>query len=353
MTKHIQLKRSYRIGREIIADFKGCDPRIINDAELLKRLVQEAIRTTKHHLLDLQVRKFEPMGITLVGILAESHISLHTYPEINYAAVDIFTCGANKPEPILEYLKEKIGAKEVYWQYIRRGTMRQWRTILETKGYRRQIEVIRLLHKRATPYQTIEVVRAKILGTCLFSDNTLQMTNFDAHIYDEQMLQRLTKGKKVLIIGGGDCSILRHLVVNKSLREIYMFEQDQQMIEVAKQFLGAKKALKDARLKMFFGDASENITYLSGKKIDYAVIDVISLPEHKLKSFYTKIFYELWRIGAPRFSTQAGHITDDFEFKTILKSAQKYYRKIDIVEKYFFSGGLWRFVYGQGRKSKI
>jgi S-adenosylmethionine decarboxylase proenzyme len=352
MTKN-KLKRSYRIGREIIADFKGCDPRIIDDAELLKRLVQEAVRTTKHHLLNLSAHKFKPFGVTVIGILAESHISLHTYPEINYVAVDIFTCGANKPEPILEYLKEKIGAKEVYWEYIRRGVMRQWYTIFQTNGYRRQVEITKVVHRRTTPYQTLEVVRAKKLGTCLFSNNTLQMATLDAHLYDQQMLKRVEKAKRILIVGGGDCSILQQVVKNKNLEEIYMLEQDQQVIEVAKKYLGAGKALKDPRLKMFYGNALESIPYLSGKKIDYAVIDIISLPENKLKAFFDKLFYELWKINVPAWSTQAGHFIEDYEYKTILGVAQKYYKEIITEEKYFFSGGLWRFLYGKNRKRKL
>ena len=113
-----ELKKSFRIGREILADLRGCDPRVIDDEQLLRRLVQEAIKKTKHNLLELNSRKFTPVGVTVLGILAESHISLHTYPEIGYVGVDIFTCGKNRPEPILEYLQEKFGAKEVNWQYL-------------------------------------------------------------------------------------------------------------------------------------------------------------------------------------------------------------------------------------------
>ncbi|MDP3245087.1 MAG: adenosylmethionine decarboxylase [bacterium] len=350
--KQIKLKRSYKIGREIIADLKGCDPRVIDDVDLLKRLVQEAIRTTKHHLLDLSARKFQPVGVTVVGILAESHISLHTYPEIGYVAVDVFTCGANKPEPILEYLQEKFGAKEMYWEYIRRGTMRQWRPILEMDGYRRQIEVTKLIHRRVTPYQTLEVVKAKMLGTCLFANNVLQMSTVDADIYDRQMLKELGKAEKVLIVGGGDCSILRNLVKNKHLKEIYMLEQDQQVTEVAKKYLGASRALKDPRLKMFYGDALESIPYLSGKGIDYAVVDIISLSDGRAKGFYEKIFNKLWQIGVPRWSSQGGHVTSNAQSKIISEAAEEYYKEVKEEEKYFFSGGMWRFIYGGGRKTK-
>lgn len=346
----INFKRGYRIGREIIADLKGCDPRVIDDEQLLKRLVQEAIRTTKHHLLDIAVRKFHPVGVTVLGLLAESHISLHTYPEINYVAIDIFTCGKNKPEPILEYLQEKFGAKEVHWEYLRRGVMKQWQVIYENDGYRREIEIQKVLHRRQTPYQTLEVMRAKVLGTCLFSNGTLQMASVDAHEYDAQMLKHLGDAKNVLIVGGGDCSILKELVQYKNIKDIYMLEQDQQVIEIARKYLGAAHALKDPRLKMFYGNATETISYLKDKKVDVALFDIINYPEYKAKRFYTKLFEQLYAIGCPRFVTQAGHAIEKEEKNAIITAAKKYYKNIDTEEKYCISTGMLKFLYGGGLK---
>jgi|GEM_PF-243674 len=343
-------KRSYKIGREIVADLKGCDPRVIDDVQLLKRLVQEAIRTTKHHLLDITARKFHPIGVTVLGLLAESHISLHTYPELNYVAIDIFTCGQNKPEPILEYLQEKFGAKEMYWEYIRRGVMRQWKTIYENDGYKREIEVQKVLHRRETPYQTIEVVRAKKLGVCLFSNGILQMATLDTHDYDEQMIKHLGDAKTVLIVGGGDCSILKELVQYKGIKSIYMLEQDQQVIEVARKYLGAAAALRDPRLKMFYGNATETISYLKDKEVDVALFDIINYPEHKAKRFYEKLFEQLAAIGCPRFATQAGQSGEKEERNVILSSAKKYYKNIESEDKYCFSTGMLKFIYGKGLK---
>ncbi|MDD5625580.1 MAG: adenosylmethionine decarboxylase [Patescibacteria group bacterium] len=348
-SKKIHLKRSYRIGREIIADLKGCDARIINDEQLLKRLVQEAIHKTNHHLLNLVSKKFSPVGITIVGILAESHISVHTYPEIGYVGIDIFTCGANKPEPILDYLQEKIGAKDVSWTFIKRGTMRQWKTILQSEGFRREIEVIRTIHKRQTPYQNLELVRTKKLGTCLFSNGILQYATTDSNFYDDQMLKKLKliKAESVLIIGGGDCSVLKKIIPNKHLKDIYMFEQDQQVVEIAKKYLGANKVLRDPRLKMFYGDALETIPYLKDKKIDYAVVDIISASEVKFKKFYNEMMKLLHEIKVPAWSACAGNILETQKLKCIKNSAEKFYDNIMIEDKWFLSGGMTRFLFGE------
>lgn len=341
-------KKNYRIGREIIADFRHCDKRVIDDAQLMKRLTEEAIRTTQHHLLDLTVRKFQPIGVTILGLLAESHISLHTYPEIGYVAVDIFTCGNNKPEPILKYLEEKLGAKEVYWEYIRRGTMRQWQTTNEFNGYKQQIEIEKLLHRRTTPYQTLEVVKAKNLGICLLSDGALQVAQYDAHEYDQQILKKIGSAKSVLIVGGGEGSVLKELVKNKAVKDIYLFERDQQVFEIAQKYLGASAALKDKRVKTFFGDALESVPYLSDSKIDSAIVDIVSMPVSTAKKFYERLFKQLHQNGIKNVATQCGNFLDKDYNKIVLSAAAKYYKNVETEDSYFFSMGKLKFVYCSG-----
>lgn len=346
--KSLSPKRSYRIGREIIADLKGCDVRVINDEQLLKRLVQEAVQKTNHHLLNIASKKFSPVGVTILGILAESHISLHTYPEIGYVGIDIFTCGPNKPEPIFEYLKEKLSAKYVSWEFLRRGTMRQWKEIFVGDGYKREIEVIKLIEKKITPYQTLELVKTKKFGLCLFSNGVFQYSTLDPEVYDRKMIEKISRqAKRILIIGGGDCSILKELVKNNKLEEIYLLERDQQVIEMAKKYLHASKVLRDPRLRMFFGDAIDTISYLKDKKIDYAVIDIVSSSEEKLKKFYDELFGLLYEIKVPAFSTSTGHVSETKKHNFIKKSAGKFYKKVDSENKWFLSGGMTIFLYGR------
>ena len=72
-------------------------------------------------VLNLISNKFEPQGVTAIALLAESHISIHTWPESNYSAVDIFTCGQNMmPELASQYLIESLMAKEHSLRVIER-----------------------------------------------------------------------------------------------------------------------------------------------------------------------------------------------------------------------------------------
>ena len=111
-----------KLGKQIIAEFSKCDAKILNDEILLKKIIKQAIKEAKHHLIKIGSKKFTPQGITIFGILAESHISVHTYPEYGYAAVDIFTCGKySDPALVFKYIKKELRAGKVKVMEIERG----------------------------------------------------------------------------------------------------------------------------------------------------------------------------------------------------------------------------------------
>lgn len=77
-------------------------------------------------ILDTHLHKFEPQGISIVIILQESHLSLHSFPEENFVSVDIYTCG-NHTEPLnaLQFLKNQFCSKTVIYKNLIRGNNKQ------------------------------------------------------------------------------------------------------------------------------------------------------------------------------------------------------------------------------------
>jgi len=95
-----------------LLDMFEVDSKLCNDMEFCAEVIIEAIIRSKCKLLQLATHKFLPQGLTIVALLSESHLSVHTYPEHNYMAVDIFTCGENpKPKAGLDYFVEKFNPK--------------------------------------------------------------------------------------------------------------------------------------------------------------------------------------------------------------------------------------------------
>lgn len=100
-------------GHHVILDLYGCDPYILDDYDYLYEVMCDAMSLANAHLLNLAGHKFEPQGVTLLALLAESHASIHTWPQEEYAALDVYTCGENmNTRRAVEYWKEKLRAKK-------------------------------------------------------------------------------------------------------------------------------------------------------------------------------------------------------------------------------------------------
>tara|TARA_B100001989_G_scaffold15671_1_gene9713 strand:- start:1817 stop:2254 length:438 start_codon:yes stop_codon:yes gene_type:complete len=120
--------------KHFLLELYRCDKEKINDESFLRCTLNRAAKLAKARVLNLISNKFEPQGVTAIALLAESHISIHTWPESNYSAVDIFTCGKNMlPELASQYLIEALKAEEHFLRVIDRNppaeVLKQLRTV--------------------------------------------------------------------------------------------------------------------------------------------------------------------------------------------------------------------------------
>ena len=120
--------------KHLLLEVYNCDCEKLNDESFLRCALSRAAKLAKATVLNLISNKFEPQGVTAIALLAESHISIHTWPESNYSAVDIFTCGQNMlPEYASEYLIEALKAEEHSLRIIERnppsGVLKHMRTV--------------------------------------------------------------------------------------------------------------------------------------------------------------------------------------------------------------------------------
>lgn len=96
-------------GRHLILDLYGCDPGILDDYEELERLLETALNMAGATILRIFGEKFQPQGVTLLALLAESHASIHTWPCERYCAVDLYTCGtATSTDRAAGFLTHKL-----------------------------------------------------------------------------------------------------------------------------------------------------------------------------------------------------------------------------------------------------
>ncbi len=112
------------LGRHILVEFYGCDVNLLNKASAIKTVMEDAARNARATIVESFIHQFSPYGVSGVVVIAESHLTIHTWPEYGYAAVDLFTCGDDvDPWKCYYYLNEKLKAKNSTTMELRRGTL--------------------------------------------------------------------------------------------------------------------------------------------------------------------------------------------------------------------------------------
>jgi S-adenosylmethionine decarboxylase proenzyme len=110
------------LGRQLMVEYHGCAPDLLNDVEHVKRSMVEAAKATGATIVGDLFHHFSPHGVSGVVVIAESHLAIHTWPEYGYAAVDLFTCGSEiDPYRGFALLKVALGAEKSEVEEFTRG----------------------------------------------------------------------------------------------------------------------------------------------------------------------------------------------------------------------------------------
>ncbi len=100
------------VGKHCMLELYDCNSSKLNDELFIRTSLEAASKSARATLLNMITHRFQPQGVTGLALLAESHISIHTWPESRYAAIDIFTCGKETmPEKASEFFVKKFDAK--------------------------------------------------------------------------------------------------------------------------------------------------------------------------------------------------------------------------------------------------
>ncbi|OAZ46772.1 adenosylmethionine decarboxylase [Paenibacillus polymyxa] len=109
-------------GRHVAVDTWGVEFELLNDAQFLEAQLVEAAEACGATVMSVQSKQFEPQGATVLVLLSESHLSIHTYPERGFAAIDCYTCGETvDPQLAIDYLVSVLKPKKTYTKKLIRG----------------------------------------------------------------------------------------------------------------------------------------------------------------------------------------------------------------------------------------
>lgn len=109
-------------GRHVAIDTWGVDFQLLNNAQWLQSQMVEAAEACGATVLSVQSKQFEPQGSTVLVLLSESHLSIHTYPEKGFAAIDCYTCGDTvDPQIAIDYLVSVLKPETTHAKKLIRG----------------------------------------------------------------------------------------------------------------------------------------------------------------------------------------------------------------------------------------
>ena len=110
------------LGEHIIIELYGCPASLLANRQEIEKLMKASAKSMGANIVESTFHHFAPLGISGVVLIKESHLTIHTWPEHAYAAVDIFTCGTIDLKAGVHFLKEQLMAKKTEVQSLKRGS---------------------------------------------------------------------------------------------------------------------------------------------------------------------------------------------------------------------------------------
>ena len=267
-----------KVGEHITLDIIGTTKEYTHS--FYEKLIYKIAKKAKVTVLEISKYKFEPQGFTIVALLAESHISFHTFPEKGIISFDFFTCGKVSPSVAIEIIKKEIEHKRIITKEFNRDTISLYHDIYSSPGLQKSYVVKNVLEDFISKVgQHIEILELEQFGKSLFIDNEIQVAASDEHLYSSTFVNaglKLNKEKeKAAIIGGGDGGVARECI-SKEFGYIDWFELDPEVVKVCEKHLGSigKKATQKNSVKCIWGDAFESIKNIEDDRYDKIFVDL-------------------------------------------------------------------------------
>lgn len=355
-------KRPKYIGTHLICELFGCKGDL-NSERLAKKALVLAVEKVGARLLYVKTHKFSPQGLTAFALLAESHISFHTWPEYGLAALDIFTCSKkSEPKEGLKVFENIYMPAEVRLINTERGKgggyllEGDWHTDAIVPGIeylvddkiKLFIKIKKRIFHQKSKFQDIEVVDTFDFGRALILDGILQTTQKDEFIYHEMLVHPAMAVQKnpqrVLIIGGGDGGALREVLKYPTVKEAHLCEIDKMVVDVSKRFIPqiSQGAFDNPKTKLHFEDGAKFVEKFTDY-FDAVIVDSTDPLGPSKVLFSTKFYMKVFKALRPKgvLSLQGG-VSSITEFKTLRKIVsrlRRIYRTVEVRRAYVNSYG--------------
>ena len=267
-----------KVGEHITVDIIGTNKEY--DSSVYEKVIKDIASAAKVTILNISKYKFEPQGFTILALLAESHISFHTFPEKGIVSFDFFTCGKVSPLIALDIIKKEFNYKRLSIKEFDRDANSLYHDIYSSPGLKKSYIVKDVLEDfKSKVGQHIEILELEQFGKALFIDNEIQVAETDEHLYSSTFvgagLELNQANERAAIIGGGDGGVARECI-SKKFNFIDWFELDPEVVDVCNKHLGdiGKKSTEKNSVKCVWGDAFESIKSIEDDTYDHIFVDL-------------------------------------------------------------------------------
>jgi len=240
------------MGTHLVLDFNNVESIDLNNYELLDTQLREILSHTHVAILNSCHKKFDPQGVTILYLLAESHFSIHTWPESKCCAIDFYHCGpfSHKNLKIAEEkLCDLFGWKNCTANlFLKRGNVSSY---LCNDFYDRTdiLKNVKLLHREVTPFQEMRVYDTIGLGRVLVLDNAVQVSTECINYTKDNcfaVVKPDTPVDHVIIIGGGDLIIGAYLLKHFPLvKKVTICEIDGRVVDCVREYFADYFSIRD------------------------------------------------------------------------------------------------------------
>jgi len=275
-------------GQHLLVDIKNVDGSFLNSEERLAQAMVGVVNEAKLTLLSYHCHSLIPIGVSCVGVLLESHVSFHTWPEEGVITLDLFTCGSDLLVPVMPVIKRLFAIRQepdddndivsepvVLWSHKMRGFRPDTfvNHLVQDLGdsilddlhldMKEEIAAVQTDYQRIDIYDVLspdelsisqyklsisndgsyESKNPKLFlpDRIVFLDGVQQSSRYGSEAYHEALVHPAmlshANPKRVAIIGGGECATLREVLKHNTVEKVKMIEIDEIMVNVSREHL--------------------------------------------------------------------------------------------------------------------
>ena len=325
----------------------ACPPTLFRDSEALQQTCVRLARDAGLTVVGDHFHKFaDAGGVTGLVLLAESHLAVHTWPELNAVTLDVYVCNfrgdnSGKAHALTDALVALFKPKKITRNSLQRGALDaptpalalEWLTPLVAHGFTtRRAPVV-----RQSEYQKIESHDTHAMGRLIALDGAFMLSERDEFIYHECMVHVAAlahpEPKRALVMGGGDGCVARELLKHPMIESIVIAELDPAMIDVCRATLADvhQNAFDNPRVAIVIGDA---LTYLqrTSERFDLMVMDLTDPHDDGAAALYSSETYRLVREKLSTDGVLSLHIGSPFfhpeRFATTLRDLRTVFTEV-------------------------